>query len=64
MSKDVRSANGDHIDLNIGTGYAGAHFAGSDDHHGGTLVTMEAPDAAPLVATAFATAFVTRRNQP
>jgi VCBS repeat-containing protein len=48
----VTDANGDHIDLNIGTGYAGAHFAGSSDGHGGTLVTMEAPDAAPFIAAA------------
>src|SRR5262249_38688027 len=43
----VIEANGEHVDLNIGTGYAGAHFAGSDDGHGGTLITLNAEDDAP-----------------
>ena len=34
-------------DLDIGTGYAGAHFAGSDDAHGGTLITMTVDDHLP-----------------
>ena len=43
----VYDGNGDHYDLDIGPGYAGAHFAGSDDTHGGTLITMTADDDLP-----------------
>ena len=43
----VNDGNGNHYDLDIGTGYAGAHFAGSDDTHGGTLITMTVDDDLP-----------------
>ncbi|MDH2402709.1 FecR domain-containing protein [Bradyrhizobium sp. SSUT18] len=38
-----------------GADYSGAHFAGSSDGHGGTLITFDATDAAPAFTAAGAT---------
>ena len=46
----VTDASGDQINLNIGSGYGGAHFAGSNDGQNGTLITLNANDDAPAVA--------------
>ena len=49
---EITDSNGDVIDLNIGSGYGGAHFAGSSDGSGGTLITLNLNDDAPVIATA------------
>ena len=60
----VYDGNGDHYDLDIGLGFAGAHFAGSDDTHGGTLITMNAADDAPAFAqTTLTASFSEQSNQ-
>ena len=60
----VNDGNGDHYDLDIGPGFAGAHFAGSDDTQGGTLITMNAADDAPAFAqTTLTASFSEQSNQ-
>ncbi len=60
----VNDGNGDHYDLDIGPGFAGAHFAGSDDTQGGTLITMNAADNAPAFAqTTLTASFSEQSNQ-
>ncbi|MGJ4950875.1 Npun_F0296 family exosortase-dependent surface protein [Bradyrhizobium sp. HKCCYLS20291] len=47
----VSDADGDSVNLILtGADYSGAHFVGSDDHHGGTLITLAAQDSAPVIA--------------
>ncbi|WP_271509624.1 VCBS domain-containing protein [Bradyrhizobium sp. CCBAU 11357] len=49
----VTDADGNHIDLNLtGADYSNAHFAGSSDGHGGTLITFNADDDAPVFTAA------------
>src|SRR6185312_7836281 len=48
----VTDGFGHHIELNIGTGYEDAHFAGSDDGHSGTLITLTPDDDAPVMSAA------------
>jgi VCBS repeat-containing protein len=51
----VTDGDNDSIALNIGTGFAGAHFAAVADGpgaHAGTLITLSATDDAPVVAAA------------
>ena len=61
----VNDGNGNHYDLDIGPGYAGAHFAGSDDTHGGTLITMTADDDLPSFGrSASRQASPSRRTRP
>ncbi|WBL79613.1 FecR domain-containing protein [Bradyrhizobium xenonodulans] len=45
-----------------GADYSNYHFAGSDDGHGGTLITINANDDAPTFATASLTATVPERE--
>ncbi|CCD86177.1 conserved protein of unknown function [Bradyrhizobium sp. ORS 285] len=45
----VVDGQGHSIDLTLIGDYSNAHFAGSDDGHGGTLITLMADDAAPVV---------------
>ncbi|MGY3448533.1 Npun_F0296 family exosortase-dependent surface protein [Bradyrhizobium sp. USDA 4353] len=45
----VVDGQGHSISLTLIGNYSGAHFAGSDDGHGGTLITLMADDAAPVV---------------
>jgi len=52
----ISDGHGDHIDLNIGTGYDGAAFAGGSDGAGGTLITLNAADDAPAFTQAPQTA--------
>ena len=49
---EITDSNNDVIDLNIGLGYGGAHFAGSSDGSDGTLITLKLDDDAPVIATA------------
>lgn len=52
----VTDADGNHIDLTLtGADYSNAHFAGSDDGTGHTLITLNADDDAPALDTAAAT---------
>ncbi len=60
----VNDGNGNHYDLDIGTGYAGAHFAGSDDTHGGTLITMTVDDDLPAFGQVSLTASLVRADGP
>jgi fibronectin-binding autotransporter adhesin len=47
----VRDSDGDIVRAKLtGDDYSNAHFAASDDGHGGTLITLEACDAAPVIA--------------
>jgi VCBS repeat-containing protein len=47
----VTDAHGDTVVLTLtGGDYNDAHFAGSDDGHGGTLITLHADDDAPAIA--------------
>ncbi|CAL74818.1 Conserved hypothetical protein; putative VBCS domain repeats [Bradyrhizobium sp. ORS 278] len=49
----VVGGDGHSISLTLsGADYANAHFVGRDDGHGGTLITLVADDAAPLIADA------------
>ena len=48
----VTDANNDSIDLKLAGDYTHAHFAGSSDLHGGTLITLNADDDKPLIAAA------------
>jgi len=48
----VTDGFGHNIELNIGTGYEDAHFAGSDDGHSGTLITLTPDDDAPVMSAA------------
>nr|WP_246504522.1 VCBS domain-containing protein [Bradyrhizobium agreste] len=49
----VTDADGNHIDLKLtGADYSNAHFAGSSDGHGGTLITFNADDDAPVFTAA------------
>lgn len=51
----VTDADGNHIDLTLtGADYGNAHFAGSDDGTGHTLITLSADDHAPALDTAAA----------
>ena len=58
----VYDGNGDHYDLDIGLGYAGAHFAGSDDGIHGTLITMNAADDLPAFGQTSLTATVPEQS--
>jgi fibronectin-binding autotransporter adhesin len=49
---EITDSDGHVIDLNIGSGYADAHFAGSSDGHDGTLITLNLNDDAPVIASA------------
>jgi hypothetical protein len=66
----ITDGNGDHIDLNIGPGYGGAHFAGSDDGSGHTLITLNANDDFPaftqdsVAASLFEQANVSHSSTP
>ena len=47
----VSDGDGDSISLTLsGADYSGAHFVGSDDGHGGTLITLAAEDSAPVIS--------------
>ncbi len=46
----VIDGQGHRIDLTLVGNYSDAHFAGSDDGHGGTLITLMAKDDVPVVA--------------
>ncbi|MGJ4892143.1 VCBS domain-containing protein [Bradyrhizobium sp. HKCCYLRH3099] len=46
----VTDGQGHSIDLTLVGDYSNAHFAGSTDGHGGTLITLTAEDAAPVIA--------------
>jgi VCBS repeat-containing protein len=47
----VSDSDGDVVRVKLaGDDYSHAHFAASDDGHGGTLITLEACDAAPVIA--------------
>ncbi|WP_257166230.1 VCBS domain-containing protein [Bradyrhizobium sp. SRS-191] len=46
----VVDGQGHSIALTLIGNYSDAHFAGSDDGHGGTLITLMADDAAPVIA--------------
>ncbi len=49
----VSDSDGHTVSLTLsGTDYSRAHFASSDDGHGGTLITLNASDEAPVVAVA------------
>lgn len=49
----VTDANGHSIQLTlVGADYSNAHFAGSSDGHGGTLITFNAVDDAPAFTAA------------
>ncbi|MBR0779437.1 VCBS domain-containing protein, partial [Bradyrhizobium diazoefficiens] len=49
----VTDADGNHIDLKLtGADYSNAHFAGSDDGTGHTLITIHANDDAPAFTAA------------
>lgn len=62
----VTDADGHHISLTLtGADYSHAHFAGSDDGTGHTLITLNAADDAPALDTAAATltaSFAEREN--
>ena len=52
----VSDAHNHTITLHLtGADYSNAHFAGSDDGHGGTLITINANDYKPVFDTATAT---------
>ncbi|MDH2351436.1 hypothetical protein QCM80_12250, partial [Bradyrhizobium sp. SSUT112] len=52
----VRDAHNHTITLKLtGANYSDVHFAGSDDGHGGTLITIKANDDAPTYVTDTAT---------
>ncbi|CCD91116.1 conserved hypothetical protein [Bradyrhizobium sp. ORS 375] len=49
----VVDGTGNSVSLTLsGADYSNAHFAGSDDGQGGTLITLMADDAAPVIADA------------
>jgi fibronectin-binding autotransporter adhesin len=49
----VTDADGHSVVLSLtGADYGHAHFAGSSDGHGGTLITLHAEDDAPIIAAA------------
>ncbi|WP_246666719.1 VCBS domain-containing protein [Bradyrhizobium guangdongense] len=61
----VSDAYGHSIVLKLDGDYSGAHFAGSDDGSGNTLITLNAADDAPAFAaaeTSQSTSFAEREN--
>ena len=48
----ITDSLGDVVDLHLSGNFTDLYFAGSNDGHGGTLITLKSGDDAPVIATA------------